>query len=82
MIAARFIENETQEPVTVDCVFTWGSEERCCVVTYSSGKRYALPEPVFSRHFSIVSPQEIFITAIGGIHDRPTKEQAKAEEVI
>lgn len=78
MIAARFIENATQEPVTVDCVETWGSEERTCIVTYVSGRKYALRASELGQLFSIVSPQEVFVTAFGGFHDRPLPSQRGA----
>ena len=77
---ARFIENETGTEVLVETVFAWEPHPLQCVVTYPSGRRYALPETELRRHFSIVTPQEVFVTAYGGIDDRPTKEQRERED--
>jgi hypothetical protein len=79
MSHARFTENETGIEVDVETVFSWlGEEQRHSVVTYPSGRRYFVPEPDLARHFSIVTPQEIYITGFGGVDDRPTKKQKEA----
>lgn len=72
---ARFIENETGTEVLVETVFAWEPHPLTCVVQYPSGRRYSLPESELSKHFTIVSPQEIFVQAYGGVDDRPTKKQ-------
>jgi hypothetical protein len=45
------------------------------VVQYPSGRRFALPEREFNKHFTIITPQEVFMTAFGGVDDRPTDKQ-------
>lgn len=72
---AKFTENETGTIVDVETVFAWDPHPMQCVVTYPSGRRYALPETEFRKHFSIVTPQEVFVSAFGGVDDRPTAKQ-------
>lgn len=72
---AKFTENETGTVVSVETVFAWEPFPLQCVVTYPSGRKYALPETEMRKHFSIVTPQEVFVTAFGGVDDRPTKKQ-------
>ena len=73
-----YTERETGERVSVDSVFGWDAPP-CVIVTFSSGKRYALDYAKFERHFEIVSPQEVFMKAFGGVHDRPTAKQKEAD---
>lgn len=75
MKPARFTENETGMEVSVEMVFGWEPHPAQLLVTFPSGRKYALPEPEFNKHFSIVSPQEVFMSAFGNIDDRPTKKQ-------
>jgi hypothetical protein len=72
---ARFIETETGTEVMVETVFAWEPHPMQCIVQYPSGRRYALPESELNKHFTIVTPQEIFMEAYGGVHDRPTAKQ-------
>lgn len=76
---AKFTEIETGTVVDVETVFGWDPQPLTCVVTYPSGRKYALPETAFRKHFAIVTPQEVFIKAFGGIDDRPTPKQRKVE---
>lgn len=77
---ARFTENETGTEVRVDGAFSWASEEqRTMIVTYPSGRRYAVQPREFGLHFSIVTPQEVFMDAYGGVDDRPTAKQREIE---
>jgi hypothetical protein len=86
MSHVRFTENETGLPVEVETVFCWDSEEaRQSIVTYPSvegqpGRRFALSQEQLNRHFTIVSPQEIFIHGYGHT-DRPTKKQQHADKL-
>ena len=82
MKPSRFTENETGIEVLVECPFAWEPFERYLVVQYPSGRRYALPEGAFARLFTIVTPQEVFIEAYGGVEDRPTKKQREAAEEV
>lgn len=81
MSHARFTENETGLEVDIETVFSWAHEDaRASIVTYPvvdgiPGKRFLISEEELARHFSIVTPQEIFITGYGGHFDRPTKKQ-------
>lgn len=82
MSFVRFTENETGLDVEVETVFCWHHEEaRQSIVTYPAaihgqpGRRFAISQEELARHFTIVSPQEIFITGYGGHFDRPTKKQ-------
>ena len=82
MSHARFIENETGLEVDVETVFSWEHEDaRMSIVTYPSavdgqpGRRFYVPASELARHFTIVTPQEIFITGYGGHFDRPTPKQ-------
>lgn len=77
MIGARFIENETGTQVLVDAVGSWDSEEATLIVTYPSGRKYAVGSADFGKHFAIISPQEVFVDAIA-LDDRPTKKQREA----
>lgn len=74
---ARFTENETGTEVSVETVFAWEPHPLTCVVTYPSGRKYSIPEVELRKHFSIVTPQEVFVTAFGGVDDRPTETQRK-----
>jgi len=77
MSHARFTENETGLEVDVETVFSWtGENDRVSIVTYPTGRRYFIPAADLAMHFSIVTPQEIFITGYGGRgDDRPTAKQ-------
>lgn len=77
MSHARFTENETGLEVDVEAVFSWrGENEREMIVTYPTGRRYFIPGDELARHFTVVTPQEIFITGYGGRgDDRPTAKQ-------
>lgn len=72
---AYFTENETGQIVEVETFHLWAPLERMHSVRYSSGRKYGVSEAVLSQHFSIVSPQEVFFTAFGGVDDRPTPKQ-------
>lgn len=72
---ARFTENETGLEVSVETVFAWEPHPLTCIVTYPSGRKYSLPDSELSKHFTIVTPQEIFMHAYGGLDDRPTPKQ-------
>lgn len=72
---ARFIEIETGTEVVVETVFAWDPHPLTCIVQYPSGRRYSLPESELNKHFAIVTPQEVFLTAYGGVDDRPTPKQ-------
>lgn len=76
---ARFIENETGKEVSVETVHAWDPFPMQCVVTYPSGRKYALPETELRLHFSIVTPQEVFLVAIAN-DDRPTAKQREIAE--
>lgn len=73
---ARFTENETGIEVSVETVFAWVPFPMQCIVTYPSGRKYALPETELRKHFAIVTPQEVFVKAFG-LDDRPTEQQRK-----
>lgn len=76
----RFTEVETGTEVSVFTPFTWGSDVPLYhVVTYPSGRAYAVTSDQLNKHFTIVTPQEVFIRAYGTT-DRPTKEQRKLED--
>jgi hypothetical protein len=75
---AKFTENETGIVVDVETVFRWEPHALTCVITYPSGRKYALPESELNKHFSIVTPQEVFMRAFGGVDDRPTPKQREA----
>lgn len=78
--AAKYIENETQLEVAVEAVFAWAPFDQHFIVTYPTGRRYALPVSVFVRHFTIVVPQEVFMEAYGALgDDRPTQKQAELD---
>ncbi len=50
------------------------------VVSYPNGRTYALTEDLLSLHFTIVTPQEISLTAHGADGtDRPTQKQCETE---
>lgn len=82
MSHARFTENETGLEVDVETVFSWAGEEvRESIVTMPTGRRYHISTAALARHYTIVTPQEIFITGYGGCgDDRPTKKQAELEK--
>lgn len=85
MSHARFIERETGLEVDVETVFSWDSElARVSIVSYPGvegqpGRRYAVSQEQLNRHFAIVTPQEIFLSAYGGHFDRPTTKQRELE---
>lgn len=75
----RFTENATGAEVLVETTFVWGDEDaRQSFVTLPSGRKYALTAAQLNRHFTIVTPQEVFITAFG-IDDRPLPAQARLD---
>lgn len=76
---ARYIENETGTEVLVEDFHPWEPHERYVAVRYPSGRSYALPWATLWKHFTIVSPQEVFVTAFGGIDDRPTAKQRELQ---
>jgi len=82
MNGGKFIEKETGEAVTVDGAYGWDPFPMQCIVTYSSGKRVALPEELFNVLFEVVTPQEIFMCAYGAVQDRPTKEQKEVMRLM
>lgn len=78
MIAdAKFTENETGTIVSVEFPFAWEPFPQQAVVTFPSGRKYALPEVELRKHFTVVTPQEVFMKAFGGVDDRPTENQRK-----
>lgn len=76
---ARFTERETGVEVSVETVFAWKPYPQTSVITYPSGRKFAMPSDDLGKHFDIVSPQEIFMTAYGGVDERPTKKQAEVQ---
>jgi hypothetical protein len=78
----RFVENETQTEVQVESVFSWFDEhERIHIVTYPTGRRYAMRDEDLNLHFTIVTPQEVVIRAWGNMgDDRPTPKQVALEQ--
>lgn len=87
---ARFTENETGVEVGITFFEAWGSLPRLASVTYPAAvpggpqRTYGVTEAEIAAHFTVVTPQEIFMAAFGGIYDRPTPDQAKLDvsEVI
>ncbi len=77
----RFIENETLLQVTVHTPVMWGDlKPQMHVVSYPNGRTYALSEDLLNLHFTIVTPQEISLTAHGADGtDRPTRNQLEVE---
>lgn len=77
----RFVENETLLQVTVHTPVMWaGLRPQMHVVSYPNGRTYALTEDHLNLHFTIVSPQEVVLTAHGADGtDRPTHKQIQAE---
>lgn len=77
----KFLENETLLQVTVHTPVMWtGLRPQMHVVSYPNGRTYAMTEELLNLHFTIVSPQEIVITAHGADGtDRPTQKQMEAE---
>ncbi len=79
----RFTENETGIEVDVEVFETWGPLNRLASVAYPAAipggprRKYGLPEAEIAKYFTIVSPQEVFLTAFGGVYDRPTKKQSE-----
>lgn len=76
---AQYIENETGTEVTVESFYGWGRHQGSVSVRYPSGRKYALSWELLQKHFTIVSPQEVFIDAFGAIDDRPTPKQEAIE---
>ena len=80
MKPVRFIENETGEEVLISTPFAWGDYPKTSLIEYPSGAVFALPDSEVSRHFTMVRPQEVFVTAFGGsLFERPTKQQRALE---
>ena len=77
----RFIENETLIQVTVHTPVMWaGLRPQMHVVSYPNGRTYAVTEDLLNLHFTIVTPQEIALTAHGADGtDRPTSKQTEYE---
>jgi hypothetical protein len=77
----KFIENETLLQVTVHTPVMWaGLRPQMHVILYPNGRTYALTEELLNAHFTIVSPQEIVVTAHGADGtDRPTQKQVEIE---
>ena len=76
---SRFTEVDTGTEVSVFTPFPLGDVQPTHVVTYPSGRAYAVPDDVLNKHFTIVTPQEVSISAYGGVDDRPTKKQLESE---
>lgn len=76
----RFTENETGVEVSVFTPFPWGNSPAVHTVKYPSGRVYAVSEELLNRHFSIITPQEVFLNAYG-VDDRPTKKQTELDSV-
>lgn len=77
----RFIENETLLQVTVHTPVMWGGmRPQMHVVSYPNGRTYAVTEDLLNLHFTIVTPQEVMLTAHGADGtDRPTGKQVEVE---
>lgn len=71
----KYIENETQIPVLVSSAYGWPPLGVIMTVTYPSGHRYSARKEDFEQHFSIVTPQEIFVSGNNGFEGRPTERQ-------
>ena len=81
MKPVRFIENETGIEVLVSTPFAWGNSAKTSIVEYPSGAQFTLPDSEVSTHFTMVRPQEVFVSAFGGSQfERPTKQQRALEE--
>jgi hypothetical protein len=77
MKPTRFTENETGIEVLVSTPFAWGDYEKVSLITYPSGRTYAMPDRELSKLFTMVIPQEVFLEAYGGVDERPTKQQRR-----
>lgn len=82
MNGARFIENETQTEVSVDSAYGWAPLGIVMIVTYPTGHRYAVRNEDFVKHFTVVSPQEIFVTGSTEHIARPTDKQQELQEEV
>lgn len=78
---ARFTERETGIVVSVETVFPWEPYPRTSIITYPSGRKYAMPSDELGKFFDVIAPQEIFISAFGGVDDRPTPQQSALTSV-
>lgn len=80
-----FIENETGIMVKIEGFFVWEPYEKVCSIEYPASfegahpRRYAMPEREVAKYFSWVTPQEVFLSAFGATHDRPTPKQLELE---
>lgn len=77
---AKYIENETQTPVLVSSAYGWAPLGVVMIVTYPSGHRYAVRDADFKTHFTVVTPQEIFVTGSFEHVARPTTKQLELQE--
>ena len=77
----KFIENETLIQVNVHTPVMWnGLRPQMHVVSYPNGRTFALTEDLLNLHFTIVTPQEVVLTAHGGDGtERPTFKQLQTE---
>lgn len=61
-------------------MFVWGNEaERLHAVKYPSGRVFVINDHLRALHFTIVTPQELLITAFG-VDDRPLRSQLLKEQ--
>lgn len=78
---ARYIENETGQEVSVVAeAAAWPPHEQHVVVRYPTGRAYCMTWKTLNLHFTIVTPQEVFINAFGAIDDRPTQKQLELQK--
>lgn len=75
----KYIENETQLPVLVSSSYGWAPLGDTFIVTYPSGHRYAVRDADFKKHFTVVTPQEIFVTGSFENVARPTAKQRELQ---
>lgn len=71
----KYIENETQLPVLVSSSYGWPPLGVIMCVTYATGHRYAVRQEEFEKHFTVVQPQEIFVSGNNMFDGRPTAQQ-------
>lgn len=75
MESVRYIENETQLEVLVSSSYGWPPLGVIMTVTYPSGHRYAIRQHQFELHFTIITPQEVFVSGNNSFDGRPTEKQ-------
>lgn len=80
MNLVRYIENETQLEVAVSSAYGWPPLGVIMVITYPDGHRFAARLEDFNKHFTVISPQEIFVTGNNTFAGRPTEKQIELQE--